>query len=240
GALSVLPHEREMVRDSDLVETAWHLGQRVQRLDLRPKREVSSRAVMVIERLDAEVIAGTEQLPGRVVPDREGEVADEAVYARLTPDGIRSEDEFAIRQRLRNAEGGDQLGAVVDTRIGRDRQRAVGAREGEVFTERLLGGVAHSVSEADGAVRPHACPILPPMGHRLDHGPDFPLLDRRPVQTHQPGDGAHTTSGCTGTSGTYRPCELCPPMTTCPSLSNQACASSSSPSFVTPMRSSVS
>ena len=74
---------------------ARHLRILEQRLDLGSEHH-ARRELGVVERLDAEAVAGEQQPPRRAVPHREGEHAAEAVDAALAPLLVAVDDDLGV------------------------------------------------------------------------------------------------------------------------------------------------
>src|SRR3984957_8008155 len=54
----------------------------------------------VVKRLDAEMIACAKKFPFARVPDREREIAAQALYAIFAPDRIRTQNEIGVARRV--------------------------------------------------------------------------------------------------------------------------------------------
>src|SRR2546422_268172 len=127
--LLVLEQGHEVVGDAYFVQTTRHVREREQPLDLRREAEQPARRVVVVERLDAEMVARAEQRRAARVPDGKREVAQQVLRATLAPALVGGEDELSVRDRAGRTEHGAEVGAVVDARVRREDERAVGARE---------------------------------------------------------------------------------------------------------------
>src|SRR5262249_49337137 len=119
-------HRSQVVGHPHLVETARDLGQAQQGLDLGRKNKSPPRQRVIIERLDAKVIAGTEQRLLASVPKREGKVAQELLRAAVPPLFVRRQDQLAIRdlsdRAAAAAKGRQQFLPVVDPSVGGEGQ----------------------------------------------------------------------------------------------------------------------
>src|SRR5207247_9244703 len=107
----------EVVGDAGLVEPPRHLSEREQALDLGGQGEQPAGRVVVVDRLDAEVVARAEQRLATRVPDGEREIAEQTLWAALAPAFVRREDQRGIGDRgsrFGYVERPDQLGAVRD------------------------------------------------------------------------------------------------------------------------------
>jgi hypothetical protein len=80
----VLRHQRDKFRNHLLVRRVGNFGERVQPFGDRGEGEKAARA-MVMQRTLAEEIARQQQPLHARVPQREGEIADEAVERALAP-----------------------------------------------------------------------------------------------------------------------------------------------------------
>src|SRR6516164_11186896 len=78
--LAAVVAEREVLRQRGFVEMSRNLRVFQQGFDLRGE-DKHPAVPEVIERLDAQAIAGTEQCLARLVPDREGEHPTKTGYA---------------------------------------------------------------------------------------------------------------------------------------------------------------
>src|SRR5579883_600310 len=76
---------REEVGNARLVQAARQLVQPQQRRNLAGESEQPPRKVQEVERLDAEMVAGTEQRLCTSVPDGKGKVAEELLRTGLAP-----------------------------------------------------------------------------------------------------------------------------------------------------------
>ena len=102
------PEEREVVGDRGLVERR-PADQRQERAKLRCEGE-EAVALRVVERLDAEPVAGEEQPPVAIVPDREGEDPVEPLEHR------RPVEREQPQQHLGVAVGREALAALLEIR----------------------------------------------------------------------------------------------------------------------------
>ena len=95
-----------------------------QRLDLRGEQEIAV-VKRVVERLDAELVAGAEQGLAVLVPDREGKHADEMLDAILTPFAPGGEDRLGIAAAPERIAGQLvlQLEIIVDFAVEGEPQR---------------------------------------------------------------------------------------------------------------------
>ena len=151
--------------------------------------------VGVIERLDAERVAGQEQRALGVVPDREGEHAAQPASHRRAFAVIELKDDFGVGLGREARAFLDQLGAerfvIVDLAVEGDPQRHVGAglgREGHG-----LGGFGAKINNGEAAMTKPDPPVVGdpqagPVGTAFRHGVADPLelgrIDRtgsRPV-----------------------------------------------------------
>ena len=80
--------------------------------------------MMVIERPDAEVIAGAEQVAALAVPDCEGKIADEPRRAGLAPALVGAQDQLGVGDLIPvftwRADETEQFAPVVDARVRHD------------------------------------------------------------------------------------------------------------------------
>jgi len=72
---------------------------------------------VIIEGLDAHMVARAEQRLAIRVPDDEREVAEHVLDGRLTPAEVGAQDEVAVGGVSGRFEEGAELGAVVESRI---------------------------------------------------------------------------------------------------------------------------
>jgi hypothetical protein len=94
--------------------------------------------VEVVERPDADRIAGEEQRPPRAVIDGQGEVAVEVGGEIELPRTVRRGDARRVARRLRQVERGQQLVAIVEPTVEHHRH-AGGVRQRLTLAD-LLGG----------------------------------------------------------------------------------------------------
>ena len=130
---------------------ARHVGILEQRFDLGAEGDArGGRAV--IERLDAEPIADEEQPALRLVPQREGEHAAEAIDRAVAPLLVRVHDHLGVRVRAEpvavRLELGADLGEVVDLAVEDDPDRAVLVRQ-RLIAGRKVDDAETTVAEAD-------------------------------------------------------------------------------------------
>ncbi len=148
-------------------------GKRLERLDLGGEQQP---AVVLghEQRTDAEAVAGQEQRALPVVPQREGELAVEAVQTGGTPLQPRVEDDFGIAVRAEDAAAGfefvTQLEIIEDLAV--ERQVAVAADIGHRLM--ALGQVDDaqaSVPQEQRVVAPGAERVGPAVPQHADHAP---------------------------------------------------------------------
>src|SRR5437867_3930501 len=101
-----------------LAYASSHTVQSKDRADLRGKREAPG-CRMIIERLDAEMVARAKQRPALGIPDREGEVALQKGRTCLAPFEIGAHQKRRVGDRpVAYAEPSQKLVAVVQPAIG--------------------------------------------------------------------------------------------------------------------------
>ena len=113
GDCLVLEQRHEVVRHASLVEAARHGGERQQPLDLGRECKQLAGAVVIVERLHPKVVPGAEDDLPAGVPDREREVAEQALGAMLAPALVRAEDQFCVRDGAGSTEQGAEFLPVI-------------------------------------------------------------------------------------------------------------------------------
>ena len=124
GDLFVLEQRDEVSRYPSLVQPPRYVIEREQPLDLGREREQAAGTVVVVQRLHAEVVACAEQALCTAIPEREREVAEQVLGARLAPALVSGEDQLGISGVRGSREQGAELGAIVDTGVGHEHQVA--------------------------------------------------------------------------------------------------------------------
>ena len=143
-----------------------------QRLDLRREQEMSVRQQRVMQRLDAQAVAGKEQRLPIAVPQREREHAAEAVHAAFAPGFPGVHDHLGVAARVEAVTERLQLRyqrlVVVDLAVVDDDDRAV------LVVERLLAGREvddrqPAMAERDPRLEVQTVAVGSAMGDRLVH-----------------------------------------------------------------------
>ncbi len=161
----------EVERQRVGVDPPRQAGERQQRLQLRAEHQ-RPPVPSVVERLHAQVVAGNEELPLRLVPQREREHPGEPGQHAFAPLSPAQQDRLAVAVGREPVPGrlelAPQLAEVVDLAVEHQRKRTVGA------DERLpaAGEVDHRqapMTEADRSVEVEAVGIRAAVGERRRH-----------------------------------------------------------------------
>ena len=139
----------------------------------RIAQQKSVRRLRVKERLDPEMVAGTEEVLAVPIPDREGEVADQVLNAsspqawyacRISSGSVapsRIVRPLAVSDRI-------EISPAIHPRIGGDPDPAV-QTAGLLLVLGFPGGAQHRVAEAHVAVDPDGLGIRAAEGHEVRH-----------------------------------------------------------------------
>jgi hypothetical protein len=121
GSAAERPRGDHLPGEVIFVRPARYLGEHVQALRHRGKGK-EPRSAMVMERAGAERIPGQKETVTELVPQRESEIADQAIAAILRPARIRRQQDVRIAQAAgalgRQVQRGAQLLAIVEPDIG--------------------------------------------------------------------------------------------------------------------------
>ena len=154
----------------------------------------------VVERLHSHVVARAEQVSAAAVPDDEGEIAEQTAGAVRSPAPVGTKDESRVAGGLPEAQGGQQLVAVVQADVRHDRKPVV---EDGLSCRRPVGArLQQAVAKADAARAPGRDAVGAAVADRLQHAVEIGRQRRAPVAVHHADDGAHSGSGPKSASGT--------------------------------------
>ena len=192
GARNVL--ERQIRVDCVGRPLARHVGIFQQRLDFRSERHARGRHA-VVERLDAEAIADKKQPSFRIVPERKGKHAAEAVDRAIAPLFVGVDDDFGIGLRAehvaRSLELGADVGEVVDLAVEDDPDRPVLVGE-RLIARRQIDDAQTAMSEADAGTDEEAVGVGPAMRDDVGHRRESAAIDRLSrVEVDFSSDAAH-------------------------------------------------
>ncbi|MCX5682226.1 MAG: hypothetical protein NT049_00875 [Planctomycetota bacterium] len=178
----VVAVEREVIVDRRVVGPTRHVGVLQDRLDFRSENQPSAR-VPIVQRLDAEAVAGQEEPPPRGVVDRKGEHAVEAVEALLAPLLVGMEDDLGVGPGAKRVaempQFLGQLDVIVNLAVEDDVERPVfvghrlKARVREVDDREPPVGQRHAAAGAHAAAVGSA--VLLDRVHSLGKGRVFPV-----------------------------------------------------------------
>ena len=151
--------EQQEIRDGQVVQRVGNIGMLAHAVQRIAEHQRFAH-LRVEKRFHAEMIAGTEQLPLRSIPDRKSEIADQAVDAVLAPGVVGVQDQFVVERAV---EGGAascpqsffQFSLAIDARIGSNPDVSVEAG-GLLFAFGLEGGAQQGMAEADVTLVPDA------------------------------------------------------------------------------------
>ena len=186
-------HEREQMAERLPVDRAIDLGQRENRLQLGRERDAAVD-LRVVERLDAQAIAGQQQPLVPHVPDREREHAAQMVDAPRAVVLVEVDDRFGVAVGAERVAGAHellvQLLVVVNLAVEHDADRAV------LVEDRLLAAFevddaepAHA--ERDAVVDVDALFVGTAVHHHAAHRADLVLDDGLIVPADDSGYAAH-------------------------------------------------
>ena len=174
----------EVVLDGLVVEVAPQARMHQEGLQLRGEEDRAVRQLRVVERLDAQAVAGQEQHPLPFVPEAEGEHAAEAIDAAFAPFLPGVDDHLGIAMRPEDVafrlKLPRQFLEVVDLAVVDDDDRAI------LVEERLLAGgqiddrepaVAEADARGDVEARIVGSAMAQAVVHPLEQGPVYgPLV----------------------------------------------------------------
>ena len=127
-----------------------------------------------MERPFAEEVAGAQQLAVALIPDGDGEVADQAADRGVTPPQERLQDQLRIGRRSGHSQLGPQVVPRVDPAVERGVHTPGRVSDRLHPVERCREGLLVEVDEAGGAGTPWCAPISTYARHRGGH-----VLQRR-------------------------------------------------------------
>ena len=168
--------ERQIVVDGLRVDLGANLGMGEQCLDLRREQELAADRG-VVEGFDTDPVAREEQPLPAVVPQAEGEHADELGKAVDTPFLVQVHDRLRIGPRavvVAALEAMAEVGMVVDLAV-------VGDPHGAVFVRHRLHTRVADVDDAQAAVAEHD----PPVGRAPHAGVVGPAVRQRVAHPHE-------------------------------------------------------
>ena len=153
------------------------------------------------ERLDAELVAGTEEATTTTIPDREGEVAEQVIDARIPPGVVGVEDQGLVAGAVELAVLGDlglvrvgqladELGPIVDAGVSSDPHLPI-ERERLTMVLGLRGCTEQGVAEADVFLYPDTRSVGSASAQLGGQRLDLRLIDGRAVEVHDADDSAH-------------------------------------------------
>ncbi len=183
GFVVVQPEQQE-VGDGGIVEFAGNIGMGSYAIEgVAEQKEILQ--LRVVERFDAEVIAGAEQqLIGRI-PNGEREIAAKMVDAIRAPSGVTPQDQFGIGRgfadvAIRSAELTDQVRSLIEARVSGQPQPIVKPRRLPLSTH-LRRCLQQRVPEANFAVVPDSARVRPAVRYVIGKRLQEPRIDRRAV-----------------------------------------------------------
>ncbi len=190
------PQEREILLQSLRVDFSPHFGQQEDRLDFGGEGEAIC-IVQIVQRLDAEMVAGQEQVAAALVPDGKREHAVEPPHALGTKPVIELEDDLGIAVRGECIAVGLelflQLGLVVDLAVVDDGDQAVGGAHGHVAGGRQIENGKPARAEEDaGAVGLRAMPGAAIVGAAMCLRVDHAVEERRVTPIHCADNATHS------------------------------------------------
>ena len=141
---------------------------------------------MIVQRLDAEAVAGAEQPPPPLVPDREGPHAAEARQAGDIPLGVGGQQHLAVGLGAEGVAARRQLGAqfaeVVDLAVEDQRRAAVGAAHGLVAGRCEIEDRQPPEGQADRPAREPPGVVGAAVAQAVAHRREQPLVGRLSVK----------------------------------------------------------
>src|SRR5262245_32568724 len=124
--LFVLKQSRQVITDLREIEAPGYFGMCEERFDLSRERENRGRQ-MIVERLDAEVVTGTEQCVSSIVKDCKGKIPDKLFWTVVSPLQVRRENQLRVGDVVCVSgvtQNADELRSIVEPRIGSDYELA--------------------------------------------------------------------------------------------------------------------
>ena len=189
--------ERHVVGKPDRIDARVHVARRDERR--QGGGEAQALAVLhVVERLDAEAVAG-EHEPARVpLVDGEGEHAVEALR-RVVPPGVPGlEDHFGVARGEEPVALGLELGAqllvVIDAAVEHERQAELGIDHRLLAALGQVDDLEPPVAERHAPARHDAFRVRPARGHGAGHGTQRLYRGRRAVERDLAAQTAHRKS----------------------------------------------
>jgi hypothetical protein len=182
---------------------------REQRLQLGREDQLAVRQNGVLERLDAEPVAGEEQGLLRLIPEREREHAAEVRDAGLAPFLPGMDDDLGVgcgaEAVAARAEGIAQLAEIVNLAVVDDDHRAV-LVEHRLGAGREVDDRQAGVREPDARRHVHALAVGTAVRLGPVHPVEQPPLDRRPAARIEDADeAAHCRVQSSGCASAARP-----------------------------------
>ena len=204
GAGPVFEDPGEVIRHSHRVEAARNFPRAEERLDLGGEDQGPGRLV-IVERLDAAMIARAKERLPALVPDGKGKIAQESFRRVFAPLLVRAKDQLAVGdlavRPLGESERGDELIAVVDPGVGGDDQVALLAGQGQLLVEGFRRRPEHPMSQTNRPDVPHAGTVRAPVGEAFGHPLQIGAVDGLAVPAVEPDDGAHRVCASSASSG---------------------------------------
>ena len=204
GPGRILLHRREEVLGHpELVDLGRDVVEGVERADSRAEREGPARLVVIVERLDAEVIAGEEEFMAFSVPNGDGEVPDYPLRHVLVDAPVDLQEEYRIVDVVGAPtpppDQADQIVPVVDPRIRHQDDVPFRACDDGPTIEGgdgTLNAPKMSATEPDGSIDPSTVAFAPAKSDRARHSVQLERTHTRPIQAPEPEDRAHGATGC--------------------------------------------
>ena len=152
----------------------------------------------VIERLDAEAVAGHEHPPRLLLPDHNGKHALEALQAIRAPGVIGLEHHLGVTVGAETVALGlqllAQLAVVVDGAIEHDGQPQIGHHHGLMGLLRQIHDLQPAMAQPHPLMQLDAFAVGSPTFHGSVHGRNESPVDGLPVKPDFSADSAHAYS----------------------------------------------
>src|SRR3984957_11628084 len=154
----------------------------------------------VVKGLDAEMVAGAKKFPLARVPDRERKIPAQALYAILSPNRIRPQNQIGVAGRAAPQRGieflalghfPNQLVPAINARVSRNPILA-GETSGLALIPRFKRGSQQGVAEARGSAGPGVARVRPAIREGIGQSLQQGAIDSRSAPLEHAHDPAHS------------------------------------------------
>ncbi len=182
------------VRDPCLVDAIRHLGMGGKRLGIGGAGEQVARREMEGQLPHPDLVARAQQPVLARVPQRKGEIAEQARQAVVAPAQVSADDQLPVAHHplgRGKAEVGDQFGPVVEPDMGGDDAAAFGLAVGHGLGQSLGRGRIERMAEGGRAIGAQGRSVGPSRCHGGKHGGKAGGVGRCAIEAQYGADAAH-------------------------------------------------